>query len=74
MTWSGRVVRDGARSAHLVEAAVLAAYLYTPVGEVEPARAFARFALVPAMLISGLMMWKVAALRRLWRVRVQAHG
>jgi hypothetical protein len=64
---SVKAVRDRARVAHLGEAIVLIAYVYTPLGEDGIIRAFVRILLVPAMVATGLVMWKLPALRRLAR-------
>jgi hypothetical protein len=64
---SAKALRDRARVAHLLEGAVLIAYLYTPVGDDNVARAFVRILVVPAMVATGLVMWKLPALRRLAR-------
>jgi len=58
-----KAVRDRLRLAHLGEAAVLAAYVYTPLGDISTVRAVVRFGLLPAMVVSGVIMWKLPALR-----------
>lgn len=65
-----KALRDGLRLAHLGEAAALAAYVYTPLGDMAGPRAVVRFVLLPAMVVSGVVMWQLPALRsRLRRVR-----
>jgi hypothetical protein len=58
-----KAVRDRLRLAHLGEAAVLAAYVYTPLGDISTVRAVVRVGLLPAMVLSGVVMWKLPALR-----------
>jgi hypothetical protein len=67
-----KVMRDRLRVAHLGEAAVLTAYIYTPLGDMSVARAVVRFALVPAMVLSGFVMWKLPVLRS--RLRGSREG
>jgi hypothetical protein len=71
---SAKAVRDRARVAHLAEAAVLIAYVYTPLGYDDVMRAFVRILLVPAMVLTGLVMWKLPALRRVARRTRLGHA
>ena len=51
------------RRGHLIEAAVLIAYVYTPLGDSDPVRLVVRLVFVPAIVVTGLLMWKLPALR-----------
>ena len=46
------------------------AYVYTPVGDSDPARLLVRVVVMPAIIATGVLMWKLSALRT--RVRRRA--
>jgi hypothetical protein len=60
------------RLGHLIEGALLSAYVYTPLGDWDPGRLFVQVAVVPAIAATGLLMWKLPALRARARRRATA--
>lgn len=72
MRWS--LSRRTLRLGHLIEGALLAAYVYTPLGEWDLGRLFVRVVVVPAIVVTGLLMWKLPALRAWARHRTIASG
>jgi len=57
---------------HLVAAAALGAFVYAPAELVEPARLLLQLVVVPAATLTGLYLWKQAAIRRLVQRRQHA--
>lgn len=57
--------RKAERVAHLVAAALVAAYVYLPLGDA-PANLI-RWVALPALVMSGLAMWQAARLRRAFK-------
>jgi hypothetical protein len=55
--------RSTLRLGHLVEGALLVAYVYTPLGDSDLGRLFVRVVVVPAIVTTGLLMWKLPGLR-----------
>lgn len=70
-TASPRSRRTAARLVHLVAAAALGAFVYAPAELVEPARLLLQLVVVPAATVTGLYLWKQAAIRRLVQRRRQ---
>jgi predicted membrane protein len=68
----GPLTRSTLRLGHLIEAALLMAYVYTPLGDWDPARFSARVVVLPAIIATGLLMWKLPALRARARRRAAA--
>jgi hypothetical protein len=66
--------RSTLRRGHLIEAAALIAYVYTPLGDSDPVQLVVRLVIVPAIVITGLLMWKLPALRARGRRRAAAHA
>lgn len=64
--------RSTARLVHLVAAAALGAFVYAPSELVEPARLLLQVVVVPAATLTGLYLWKQAAIRRFVRRRQHA--
>lgn len=59
--------RRAQRRAHLLAGAVLAAYIYAPVGtELEN---LVRFAIFPILALTGIAMWQAARIRRALKTR-----
>jgi hypothetical protein len=57
--------RRAQRRVHLLAGAVLAAYVYAPLGAgLEDA---VRFAVFPALAVTGIAMWQAARIRRALR-------
>jgi hypothetical protein len=62
---SARAKRRAQRGVHLLAGAVLAAYLYAPLGsELEDV---VRFAIFPILALTGIAMWQAARVRRALR-------
>lgn len=57
--------RVWARAVHLVAGLVLGTYVYAPAAVAEPLHLALQVVLVPAVVLSGLFMWKQAQIRRL---------
>lgn len=68
-TARSRSRRSAARLVHLVAAAALGTFVYAPVELVEPARLVLQLVVVPAATLTGLYLWKQAAIRRLLQRR-----
>ena len=68
-------LRRAQRRVHLLAGAVLAAYVYAPLGaELE---ALVRFAVLPVLALTGIAMWQAARIRRALRslrTRREAEG
>lgn len=60
-----RRTRTIARTVHLLAALMLGTFVYAPAEYVEPARLLLQVVAVPAGTITGVLIWKQAALRRL---------
>lgn len=69
-----KTLRDRLRISHLGEGTVLAAYIYSPLGDMAGPRAFIRFVLLPAMVVSGVVMWRLPALRSRLHARRSTAG
>ena len=54
------------RSIHIIFALPLLGYIYGPPAETVPYLPYLRFGYVPIIVLSGLLMWKGDALRRLF--------
>jgi hypothetical protein len=71
---AGPLSRRTLRIGHIIEGALLITYIYTPLPDVAPVRWFVRIALVPAIVATGVLMWKLPALRARTRRRAaSAH-
>ena len=68
---SGAITRTIFRWIHIVFAIPILGYIYSPFDKL-PSYAFkTRFVFVPAMVLSGLWMWKGHVVRRLiWKRRI----
>ena len=62
---SNKQQRDIQRIAHLVGAAVLILYLYTPLGNAPIFTALMQFLVVPLLVATGMLMWQLPRLRKL---------
>lgn len=65
MGLTGRQQRNVLRVVHLVLAAVLGVYLYSPLGDVSVVRLSLQVVVFPLFVISGVWMWQQARVRRL---------
>jgi len=59
LSLSRRTLRLG----HLVEGVLLMVYVYTPIGDATVGRLIVRIVVVPAIMTTGLLMWKLPASR-----------
>lgn len=66
--------RVAARSFHLAAAALLGTFVYAPADFAEPLRMLLQFVLVPGATLTGLFLWKQAAIRRLLTRRGRARA
>lgn len=57
------------RAVHLLAGVVLGTYVYAPAAVAQPLQLALQFVVVPAIVLSGLFMWKQAQIRRLMRRR-----
>jgi hypothetical protein len=62
---SNKRLRDIQRISHLVGAAVLVLYLYTPLGIAPLFTALMQFMVVPMLVATGMLMWQLPRLRKL---------
>lgn len=66
---SPRTQRRAARLAHLIAAALIGTYIYAPAHVTDPLRAVLQFVVVPAATLTGVFIWKQAAVRRVFSSR-----
>ncbi len=62
---SNKQQRDMQRITHLMGAAVLILYLYTPLGNTPIFTALMQFLVVPLLVATGMLMWQLPRLRKL---------
>ena len=62
---SNKQLRDIQRITHLVGAAVLILYLYSPLGSAPIFTALTQFLVVPLLIATGMLMWQLPQLRKL---------
>jgi len=60
-----RAKRTAARMIHLIAGGLLGLFIYAPPTFAEPLRLFLQFVVIPAAVITGVFIWKQAAIRRL---------
>lgn len=66
-TSSGKKIRDRQRLAHLVTGALLVLYVYLPGTPHPVLQASIRWAILPMLVIDGILMWQWPKVRRLAR-------
>jgi thiosulfate reductase cytochrome b subunit len=66
MTITGKGLRDGERILHLVTGFLLLALVFTPLGA-SGLGGVLRIALVPMLVVSGMLMWQHARVTRMLR-------
>ena len=64
MTINARTLRTQLRLFHLLLALAVGTYVYAPEHVTDPMRPVMMFVLLPLTALTGLAMWKQAALRR----------
>jgi len=74
MNYSNKTLRNTLRVIHLVIGALIGAYLYSPLGNVEWFAILVRASVLPVSVITGLAMWQMPFLSKmLKRQPVSAH-
>ena len=70
---SNKQQRDIQRITHLIGAAVLILYLYTPLGNAPIFTALMQFLVVPLLVATGMLMWQLPRLRKLLQGKRPTH-
>jgi hypothetical protein len=68
-TGGGKKIRDRQRLAHLLAGLALVAYVYAPGGPSPVLEAVVRWAVLPGLVASGVLMWQWPKIRRWARRR-----
>ena len=64
---SSKQIRNAVRIAHIIEGAMIAAFIYaTPLRSNDIYTALIQFLILPLLIISGLVMWQLPRLNK-WR-------
>lgn len=66
---NGKQFRTLVRLLHLLEGAAIALFVYSPLGADPAYRALVQWVIVPAVAMSGIMLWQQPRVLRLLRVR-----
>lgn len=72
MTISNKRMRDIQRFVHLAAGLLLVAYVYTPLGNLTAFETLVQFVVVPALVVTGMVMWQLPRIRKLLRDRTRA--
>ena len=62
MTFSNKNLRNALRVVHLVIAALIGAYLYSPLGQFIWFETMVKWTVLPVLAITGLSMWQMPTL------------
>ena len=62
---SNKILRNTIRSVHLIAAATLGMYFYSPIAGNETLRLIIQFATLPSILLTGIALWQQAYLNKL---------
>ena len=62
---SNKNLRTGIRLFHLIAAATLGLYFYSPIAGDETLRLIIQFVTLPGILLTGIALWKQAYLNKL---------
>ena len=62
---SNKNLRNGIRIIHLIAAATLGVYFYSPFAGEETLRLFIQFVTLPSMVLTGIALWQQAYLNKL---------
>jgi hypothetical protein len=62
---SNKNVRNGIRIIHLIAAATLGLYFYSPIAGDETLRLIIQFVTLPSIVLTGLALWQQAYLNKL---------
>lgn len=72
---SNKRQRDIQRAVHLLAAVVLVGFVYGPLGGMPAARMLVQVAVLPLLVVTGLLLWQLPRLRsRLKRARTGTSG
>ncbi len=63
---SNKNLRNVLRTIHLLIAALVIAYIYSPLGSVEWFGSFVRFS-TPVLTLTGLVMWQMPVVTKLFK-------
>ena len=67
MNISNKTLRNVLRAAHLVVAALIGAYLYSPLGEMEWFAILVKVATLPVLVLTGLSMWQMPIITKMFK-------
>ena len=71
---SSKNIRLWMRYAHLIEGALIAAYIYSPSLKASAGyEFFVQFIVLPFIILSGLIMWQLPAINK-WRNQRRQHA
>jgi len=62
---SNKNLRNGIRIIHLIAAATLGMYFYSPIAGDETLRLIIQFVTLPSLLLTGITLWQQAYLNKL---------
>lgn len=62
---SNKTLRNGIRTIHLLAAATLGMYFYSPIAGNETLRLIIQFGTLPGILLTGIALWQQAFLNKL---------
>ena len=62
---SNKILRNTIRTFHLIAAATLGMYFYSPIAGNETLRLIIQFVTLPSILLTGIALWQQAYLNKL---------
>ena len=68
---SNKNLRNGIRIIHLIAAATLGIYFYSPIAGNETLRVIIQFVTLPGIVLTGLALWQQAYLNKLLNRRTR---
>ena len=68
---SNKTLRNGIRIVHLIAAATLGMYFYSPIAGNETLRLVIQFGTLPGILLTGIGLWQQAYLNKLLNRRTR---
>lgn len=66
--------RTLSRAIHLIAGALIGTFIYAPIAFAEPMRLLLQAVVIPAVVLSGLYLWKQAAIHRRLRTLARARS
>jgi hypothetical protein len=69
MNFSNKTLRTSLRTIHLVIAALIGMYLYSPLGDLEWFSNLVKWSVLPVLLVTGLSMWQMPLLTKILKRR-----